>query len=123
MRYIIYFAINLFYQIFTIWFLLFANTYLNELLFPKDLKWSNGRLNNNLTSFFYAKSFLLVIEFILLSVIIIITNKWFLNQFIIDKKNILFNCTISIYLIITLLFVVLIIYTIFSNDLLFSSRR
>ncbi len=115
MRYTIYFAINLFYQIFSIWFLLFANSYLNEYLLPKDLKWSNGNLKNNLTTFFYAKSFILVIEFVLLTVIIIITNKWFLNQFIINKANPLFNWTISIYLIITLLFVILLIWTIFSK--------
>ena len=112
---IIFFTINIFYQILSICFLFFANTYLNELLLPKDLKWSNGSLKNNLTTYYYAKSLILITEFILLLVIITIINKWFLNQYIIEKEASLFNRTLTIYLTITLLFVVLLIWTIFSK--------
>lgn len=115
MNYIIYFAYNIIYEIFSIWFLLYANTYLNELLLPKNLKWFNGNLRSDLATFFYAKSILLIIEFILLLIIIVSINKWYLNRIFFDKNSLILNWTVSIYLIITLLFVLLLISTIFSK--------
>jgi len=48
MGYILYGLYNIIYQIATIAFLFFANTYLNSFIIPDSLKWRDGKLREDL---------------------------------------------------------------------------
>jgi hypothetical protein len=80
MIYTIYGFYNLVYQILSICFLIYANTFLNGFLIPNNLKWNDDKLRENLTGFIIAETSILVIEAGLLSLIIYYLNKWFLTN-------------------------------------------
>lgn len=114
MHLLIYCSYNLIYQIFSIWLLFYANTYLNDFLIPQNIKWVDSKLRIDLTSYFITKSIVLTFEFILLFIIIRFIDKWFLNKFINEKQFLIFNWTMGLYLIISFACVVLLIYSIFN---------
>ena len=79
-NYIIYGVYNLIFQIISIGFLFYANTYLNGFIIPDRLRWENGKLKEDLTGLAVAQSAMLVIEAGLLLLLIYQINKWYLSS-------------------------------------------
>ncbi len=80
MSYIIYGIYNLVFQIASIGFLFYANTYLNGFIIPDRLRWKNGELREDLTGLAVAQAAVLIIEAALLLLLIYRVNKWYLSS-------------------------------------------
>lgn len=107
---------NLIYQILSIGFLFFANTYLNSFLIPDSLKWENGRLREDLTSLAIAQLIVLFLEALLLTMFMFYINRWFLSKKV-STNNVkaIALKTAGIYIVITLSFIGLLIYAVFKR--------
>lgn len=71
---------NLLFQIASIGFLFYANTYLNGFIIPDRLRWKNGELKEDLTGLAFAQATVLIIEAALLLLLIYYVNKWYLSS-------------------------------------------
>ncbi len=112
--YIIYGFYNLIFQGLSIWFLLYANTYLNGFLIPKSFRWKDGKLREDLTALAISQTTILIIEATLLLLLLYYVNKWFLSNIIkAENVNSIAIWTGGIYAIITLSFIAFIIYASF----------
>lgn len=78
--YVKYGIYNLFFQIASIGFLFYANTYLNWFIIPDSLRFKNGGLREDLTSLALTQATLLIIEAALLLLLIYYINKWYLTN-------------------------------------------
>lgn len=114
MNYILYGLYNVIYQIATIAFLFFANTYLNSLIIPDSLKWRNGKLREDLGGLATAQTIILLVEAALLMLLLFYINKRFLFGVAkAENANSVAVWTARIYSVITVAFIVFLIYTAF----------
>ena len=112
--YIIYIVYNFIYQILSIGFLFFSNTYLNSLVIPDSFRWKDGKLREDLTGLVIAQTFVLILEATLLTILLYYINKWYISQIVkANNSNTVVLWTVSIYAIITLVFIIFLIYTAF----------
>lgn len=111
---ILYSIYNIVYQFLTLGFLFFANTYLNGFLIPSSLKWSDGKLREDLTGLAIAQSVILILEAVLLMLLMFYINKRFLsNAAKVNNGTEIATWTAGAYLLITLSFIGSIIYASF----------
>ena len=108
---ILYGIYNLVYQVLSLGFLFFANTYLNDFFIPNSLKWKDGRLREDLTSLAVTQTVILVIEAVLLMLLMFYINKRFLsNSAKVNNANETAAWTAGTYLVMTLAFIGFVIY-------------
>jgi hypothetical protein len=112
LSYIIYGTYNLLFQIASIGFLFYANTYLNGFFIPDILRWKNGELNEDLTSLALAQATLLIMEAALLILLIYQLNKWYLSSVanVSDPSKIAI-WTAGVYAVITIGLILVTTYT------------
>lgn len=114
MSYILYSFYNIIYQIASIAFLFFANTYLNDLIIPDSLKWRDGKLREDLGGLATAQTIILLVEAVLLMLIMFYINKRFLSSIAkTTNANNIATWTAVIYGLITVAFIIFLIYTAF----------
>ncbi len=114
MSYILYGLYNVIYLIATIAFLFFANTNLNVFIIPDNLKWREGKLREDLGSLATAQTIILLVEASLLMLLMYYINKLYLLSFAkADNSNSIALWTAGIYSVITVAFIVVLIYTAF----------
>lgn len=114
MSYILYGLYNIVYQLVTIAFLFFANTYLNDFIIPSSLKWRNGKLREDLGSLAMAQTIILLVEAVLLMLLMLYINKKYLLGIVkTTNGNNIAVWTAGIYSFITVTFIVFLIYTAF----------
>ncbi|KIC90279.1 hypothetical protein [Flavihumibacter sp. ZG627] len=114
MSYILYGLYNVIYQIGTIAFLFFANTYLNSFVIPDSLKWRDGKLREDLGGLATAQTIILLVEAALLMLLMFYINKRFLFGVVKeDNANSIALWTAGVYSVITVAFIVFLIYTAF----------
>jgi len=114
MSYIIYGLYNLIYQIATIAFLFFANTNLNSFIIPDSLKWRDGKLREDLGGLATAQTIILLVEAALLMLLILYINRRFLTGIAkAPNANSIALWTAGAYSLITVAFIVFLIYTAF----------
>ena len=114
MSYILYGLYNVIYQMGTIAFLFFANTYLNDFLIPDSLKWRNGKLREDVGGLATAQTIILLVEAILLGLLLFYINKRYLIGIVkASNSNNIALWTAGIYGIITVVFIAVLIYTAF----------
>ena len=110
MSYILYGLYNVIYQIATIAFLFFANTYLNSFIIPDNLKWRDGKLREDLGNLATAQTIILLVEAGLLMLLMYCINKRYLLSFAkSDNANNIALWTAGIYSVITVVFIVFLI--------------
>lgn len=112
--YIIYGFYALIYQVLSIWFLFYANTYLNGFLIPKSFRWKDGKLREDLSTLIISQAVILIIEAALLALLMFYVNKWFLSN--IAKSEDVSSVAIwttGIYAVITLAFILFLTYAAF----------
>jgi hypothetical protein len=110
-NYFIYGFYNLVYQILTIGFLFYANTYLNSFVIPDSLKWKDGVLREDLTGLAIAQTFVLLVEAVVLFFILSYINKKYVaSNLKVDSESVLIGWTSGIYLFITIGFIAYLIY-------------
>lgn len=80
LNYVIYGVYNVLFQIASIGFLFYANTYLNGLIIPDSLRWKNGELMEDLTVLAFAQAIVLIMEAALLMFFFYYVNKWYLSS-------------------------------------------
>lgn len=81
MRFVIYVIYNLFYFGITLFFLFFANSFLNGFFIPHDWVWKNGvPRTDNETLLFIVQIIILIIESVLLMTFMFFINKWYLTS-------------------------------------------
>jgi len=78
MRYILYSIYNMLYLVFSLWALLYADTYLNAGFIPDSFRWEDEKLKENLTLFNVSQLVLLILESAILLLIIYFINRWYL---------------------------------------------
>jgi hypothetical protein len=111
---ILYSIYNLIYQVLSLTFLFFANTYLNNFFIPNSLKWEDGKLREDLKSLAVAQSTILIIEAVLLMLLMFyINNKFLSNTAKVSNANEIAKWTAGAYLVITLAFIGFVIYASF----------
>jgi|SRR6476659_1936859 len=114
MNYIIYGFYNLVYQILSIGFLFYANTYLNNFFIPDSLRWENGKLREDITGLMIVQALILIIEAALLMMLMYYINKRFLSGIArLNNANTIATWTAGIYSVITITFIVVLIYIAF----------
>jgi hypothetical protein len=100
--YIIYGIYNLVFQIVSIGFLFYVNTYLNGFIIPDRLRWKNGELREDLPSLAFAQATVLIIEAALLLLLIYYVNKWYLSNVVgVSDPGKIALWTAGIYAVIT----------------------
>jgi hypothetical protein len=116
MKFFIFGLYNLVYQLFTFIFLLFANTYLNNLFIPDKFRWSQGEIKKDLTLFAISQFVILIIESFIFLVLLHSLNKFYFSTFLRDRRynDIVFWVSI-IYSAITLLFTCVLMYVSFKE--------
>jgi hypothetical protein len=111
LSYIIYGIYNLLFQIATIGFLFYANTYLNVFIIPDSLRWKNNALKEDLSGLAYAQATVLTIEAALLLILIYFFNKWYLSRVVGVSDTVKVALwTAGIYAVITLAIIVVTTY-------------
>jgi len=114
MSYILYGLYNIIYQIATIAFLFFANTYLNSFIIPDSLRWRDRKLIDDLRGLVIAQTVILLIEATLLMLLMFYINKWYLIGIAkAGNANNIAVWTASIYSLITVGVVIFLIYIAF----------
>lgn len=109
--YIIYGLYNLIYQVLSICFLFYANTFLNDLFIPNSFRWKDDKLREDLTALAISQAAILIIETALLMFLIHYVNKWFLSSVAKSgNTNSIAIWTLGIYAVITLGFIIFLMY-------------
>ena len=111
----LYYMYNLVYQVLSLGFLFFANTYLNNLFIPDSLRWKDRELREDLTGLAMAQLIVLIIEGGLLILIMFYVNRWFLlnvSEKVDDAHRIAMR-TSGIQSAITAIFIAFVIYVSF----------
>jgi len=114
MSYILYGLYNLIYQILTLWLLLLANTYYNWFFIPNNFLWKDGKQREN---WFWAgtmQTIILLVEAVLLMLLMFYINRRFLTGIAkAPNANSIALWTAGVYSLITVVFIVILIYTAF----------
>ncbi|MBR9833223.1 hypothetical protein GYB57_13845 [bacterium] len=107
MRIAIYIIYNIVYLIGSVWFLLYANTYLNSKFIPDSLRWQDGQVREDLTWFGITLFVLLLLELIVIGFVNYRLNKWYVGNFMTlnSVNNVLWATGIVLGLL--LLFIIL----------------
>lgn len=114
MSYILYGLYNVIYQIVSIAFLFFANTYLNSFIIPDSLKWRDGKLREDLGGLATAQTIILLVEAALLMFLMLYINRRFLTGIAkASNANSIALWTAGVYGLITVGFILFLIYTAF----------
>lgn len=114
MSYILYGIYNITYQVLTIAFLFFANTYLNSFFIPNSFLWKDGKQREDWFLAGTMQTLILLIETVLLMMIMFYINKKFLSGIVkATNGNSIALWTAGIYSLITVAFIVFLIYTVF----------
>lgn len=109
--YVIYGLYNLIYQVLSICFLFYANTYLNDFFIPNRFRWKDGKLREDLTVLAISQTTILIIEAALLMFLLHYLNKWFLSSVAkSENTNSMAIWTSGIYAVITLGFIIFMMY-------------
>jgi len=106
--FITYGIYNLIYQVITIGFLFFANTYLNSKIIPDSLRWQDGKIRDNLTGLAVAQTAILLLEVVILAFLLHYINKKYLSS--ISNGSLIVNWTMGIYLFVSVVFIAYLIY-------------
>jgi hypothetical protein len=102
---------NLVYLIFSLWALIYADTYINMIFIPDSFRWKDGKLRDDLTFFDISQIAILILETIILLLIIYFINKWYLANIVKTNNNrTIALWTGGIFLLIELVFMSLLIY-------------
>jgi hypothetical protein len=115
-NFIIYGFYNLIYQILSICFLFYANTFLNGFLIPNSFLWENHKPKENLIPAAIMQTVILIVETVLLMFLMYYINKWYLSS--VAKSNNSNNIalwTAGIYSVITLSFIIFLMYVCFKQ--------
>lgn len=111
--YIIYGLYNLIYQVLSICFLFYANTYINDFFIPDSFRWKDGKLREDLTALTITQASILVIEAALLMFLIHYVNKWYLLSIAKSTNSqSIAAWTTGSYSVITLAFLIYFIYAV-----------
>ena len=114
MSYILYTLYNLIYQVFSLAFLFYANTYLNDFFIPENLIWKDGKLREDVSAAAAIQTIILIVEAALLVLLIYFVNRKFLASIAKTGNTIsVANWTAISYAIITLTFIAWLMYSIF----------
>lgn len=114
MSYILYGLYNVIYQIVSIAFLFFANTYINCFIIPDSLKWRDGKLREDLGGLATVQTIILLVEATLLMLLLLYINRRFLIGIAkASNVNSIALWTAGAYCLITLAFILFLIYTAF----------
>jgi hypothetical protein len=114
MSYILYGFYNIIYQVLTIAFLFFANTYLNSFFIPNSLRWRDGKLREDLGGLATAQTIILLAEATLLMLLMLYINRRFLTGIVkVPNENSIALWTAGAYSLITIAFIAFLIYTSF----------
>ena len=87
MRYLLYGIYNLMYLIFSLWALIYADTYINAIFIPDNFRWKDGKLRDDLTLFGISQVAILILESVILLLIIYFVNKWYLTNIVKTSNN------------------------------------
>jgi|GEM_PF-1457022 len=101
---------NFLYLIISIWLLLFANTYFNDLIIPDKFKWDGNKLKEDMTIYASMQLIILVIEIVLLVLLIHFFNKKYLSGVIKTENLITANWASGLVSMCLLCFVAFLIY-------------
>ncbi len=111
---IVYCLYNLFFEVSVLFSLLFANTFVNDLLIPRGVQWLNGSPRNDSKSLGISaaiKTAALIIEGAVFIALIYLINKilgdYFFEK---DKSNKVMKQTLRINIVISGIFVVILIF-------------
>lgn len=111
LSYIIYGVYNLLFQIASIGFLFYANTYLNGFIIPDCLRWKRGELKEDLTNLAFTQVTILIIEATLLLLLIYYINKWYLSNVVGTSDSVKIALwTAGVYAVITVGVIVVMTY-------------
>lgn len=114
MVYVFYAIYNLLYLVFTAFFFLYANTYLNSFFIPDSLRWKDGHIREDLTGQAIAQCALLLVEGAILAYFLWMLNQWFLSTVVKSERALsIANWTMIAYLVLALVVVSIIIYASF----------
>ncbi|MEO8067346.1 MAG: hypothetical protein ABI599_06605 [Flavobacteriales bacterium] len=80
LAYVLFTLYNAIYLLATVFFLLFANTYLNGLAIPDSFTWKDGQLRDDLSLLAGAHATLLLLEGVVLAYLLFRLNKGFLSN-------------------------------------------
>lgn len=113
MRYLLYGIYNVVYLIFSLWALIYANTYINAIFIPYSFRWKDGKLRDDLTLFGISQVAILILESVILLLIIYFVNKRYLTNIVKASNTRAIAITLwtgGILLLIELVFTSLLIY-------------
>jgi len=114
MKYTFYILYNLLYQLGSFFFFLYANTYLNEALVPESLMWKSSQPRTDragLTGVAAIKTSGLLVEAAFLILLIYFINRLFLNYIYgRNSPNKALNWMFKINIILSLCFIVVLIW-------------
>jgi hypothetical protein len=113
-KYAFYIIYNFVYQLCCLWFFLYANTYLNEVLVPESLIWKNNEQRTDLAGLGGAaaiKTSVLLIEAAVLILLIYFINKLILSDTEEkDSRNAIAKRTAKINIIASFCFIAILIW-------------
>ena len=85
-RFVIYIFYNLVYQLFVLWCLLYANSFLNSIFIPDSFMWKDGHIREGGKAWIIAQTSILIIEAAIFIFLIYFINRGVLSNFI-NAKN------------------------------------
>jgi hypothetical protein len=93
---IFYLLMNLVIFMILLWILLYLNTYINTFFIPDELRWENGHLREDLTSFMFAQLSIILIEIVLLVFLVSKLNNFYLKKLNMSNRQTIVNWTSTI---------------------------
>jgi hypothetical protein len=114
-KYIVYVFYNILYQLMLIWFLSYANTYLNDFFIPSSFRWEDNQVRRNLIPYGIIQTTILALETVILILPIYFFNKYFLTQVSSNNPRKIAIYTRTTNIIITFLFIGIYMYLIYTN--------
>lgn len=120
-KYIIYIIYNFIYQLSSCFFFLYANTYLNEALVRKSLKWNGNQHRTDWTGLAgvaIIKTSALLVEAAILILLIYFLNRWYLSYTLgKNSSNKILIWTVRINIILATCFIAVLIWGSFKGYL------
>jgi hypothetical protein len=114
MSYILYGVYNIAYQILTLWLLLMANTYFNDVFISNSFLWKDAKPREDLLPAGIMQTILLLIETLLLMLLMLYINRRFLSGIVkASNSNNIALWTAGIYSFVTIAFIFFLIYVAF----------
>jgi hypothetical protein len=107
----VFYVYNIMFAVLTVYFLLFAGTYLNDAFIPDKLRWRNGIILKSPNWDDVISILILIIEAIILMYILFLINKKYLKSFLSSQNYIsVAKRTTWIISIIPFLFIIMCLY-------------